>query len=70
MKAEKKAPSEIGGFWFKCPSKTMETATPPTSTHQSTVHQTVEENNALSVHAISHLYIFLIVFWYAIICKM
>lgn len=57
MKVEKKSASEIGGFWFRCPSKTVEETLPDITTvaYEPNIQESHVEMNSSTSHTLSHV---------------
>ncbi|GIY72997.1 matrix metalloproteinase-17 [Caerostris darwini] len=62
MKIQNKNPFDIGGFWFKCPSKSMEVPQPITTSKSPTIKLNVPNNS--TVQRMSQLYWILLISFY------
>ncbi|GIY98429.1 matrix metalloproteinase-17 [Caerostris extrusa] len=62
MKIQNKNPFDIGGFWFKCPSKSMEVPQPITTSKSPTIKLNVPNNS--TVQRVSQLYWILLISFY------
>lgn len=63
MKVEKKSASEIGGYWFRCPSKTIEETLPDTTTvaYEPNIQESHVEMNSSISHTLSHVNLLILI---------
>lgn len=65
MRTESEVPSEIGGFWFRCPSQNIgDTISTMTAIYDPTVLQTHVENNAISQKTYFGLFVLILFLCY------